>query len=258
MVLAVIILSVIFSMVFLGIRNSELSDAQAAAHRNVLATQQKYLDDRGVVIRKEFQSGFDRFIVDDVHENIYINSIGAVFVEIPFGDIIKCEMTQDAPNYMTEKQETVSRAIVGGMIAGGAGAVIGAASAKEKVTAMPGYYHVTIYTRNLDHPQITLTTKDQTFAANIKASIYAIQDRGYSSIKPKFNPPVEEPRLPEPPKAKEGWCAYCHKEIALSDASCKHCKKPLPDNAKVIKCGFCGKLILKSEAQCRYCGYKVG
>lgn len=266
--LAVFILAIIALFVFSSTQAREKADRILNEDNKRRDRQQQYLDSRGVVIRKEHISGNIRFIVDDIHQNVYMTPYGGAFIEIPFEDIIDCEISQSQPRYETAKKGVVSRAVVGGIIAGGAGAVIGAATAKESVTVIPGYYYITIYTRNIDHPQITLSSPSQDFAANVKGSIYAIKEqRSYLSRSSASRRAIVEPSarlaLPTAPvqethKPEETWCFYCHKSVSENAASCQNCGKPLTDRTKVVQCAFCKTYILKSDTSCRKCGMKRG
>lgn len=61
--------------------------------------------------------------------------------------------------YESKKNGAISRAVVGGAIAGGSGAVIGAMTAKDQVSEKKGNYLITIYLNDIDIPQITLNLR---------------------------------------------------------------------------------------------------
>ena len=73
------------------------------------------------------------------------------FIHIKFADIIKCEIDEDGA---VIESGGVGRAIVGGVVAGGVGAVVGAVTRKSK--SVCSSLNVHIFTSNVDNPQITI------------------------------------------------------------------------------------------------------
>ena len=73
------------------------------------------------------------------------------FTHIRFSDIIKCEIDEDGAII---ESGGVGRAIVGGVVAGGVGAVVGAVTRKSK--SVCSSLNVHIFTSNVDNPQITI------------------------------------------------------------------------------------------------------
>ena len=107
----------------------------------------------------------------DIIDKGDINSIG-------FNEINGFEILEDST-----VTDGIARAIAGGVLAGGVGAIVGAVTAKKYVTS----YSITFYTNNIAKPQITIpllnsqTKKDSIeykqashFAQQINASIKAI------------------------------------------------------------------------------------
>lgn len=100
------------------------------------------------------------------------------FNSISFNDINGFEILEDST-----VTDGIGRAIAGGILAGGVGAIVGAVTAKKYVTS----YSITFYTNNIAKPQIIIpllnskTKKDSMeyrqashFAQQINASIKAI------------------------------------------------------------------------------------
>ncbi len=79
------------------------------------------------------------------------------------GDILKCELRTNSKTISkgeTTKKGAIPRAVVGGVIAGGAGAIVGGMSTKEKhstTTRTVSLYYIDFYTSNPDLPFVTLT-----------------------------------------------------------------------------------------------------
>lgn len=89
-----------------------------------------------------------RFIVDNVNRQIVItDDLQLTHQRIPFDNIIGCEVYTDS-----EVTGGVGRAIVGGVVSGGVGAIVGAATAKKHITL----YQICIYTNDLTSPMIAI------------------------------------------------------------------------------------------------------
>ncbi len=121
-----------------------------------------------------------RFIVDVANRQIVIcNDLSNPFSprKIPFERIINCEVLSNN-GWLSRKG--ISRAVVGGVIGGGAGAIIGASSAQK------GIAKIVIYTSDITTPSVTIdlyAKKNDTwdfdndrdsFAQQVCASIKAI------------------------------------------------------------------------------------
>lgn len=119
-----------------------------------------------------------RYIVDDKNRFVHILNKDRTGEAIPFREIIGCEIMTDS-----EVTGGIGRAIVGGVLAGEAGAVVGAVTAKKHIMS----YKIVIYRSNIQTPtnEIVLikekkSTKDAdytnavSFANKVNASIKAI------------------------------------------------------------------------------------
>ena len=130
--------------------------------------------------------------INDVMKNvIYIvdEPLGCVLVfqnneltRIPFTEILDCKIYEDS-----EVAGGIGRAIVGGALAGEAGAIVGATTAKKHVSS----YKISIIRSNITHPQTSLILIDKQistqsnnfksaleFAQNVYASVMAIIANG--------------------------------------------------------------------------------
>lgn len=78
------------------------------------------------------QAGFWGLIaIDDNKKQIAIKEHEGTIVIYSYNDILSCEIVEDGET-VYQKSRTIGRSIVGGVIAGGAGAVIGGLSGKTK------------------------------------------------------------------------------------------------------------------------------
>ena len=79
------------------------------------------------------------------------------------GEIIKCELRTKSKTIsigQTTKKGAIPRAVIGGALAGGAGAIVGGMTSKEKhktTTREYSSYFLDFYTSNPDVPFVTLT-----------------------------------------------------------------------------------------------------
>lgn len=119
-----------------------------------------------------------RFIADDENKKIYISDTSMDFIKYSYSEIIGCEL-------ITDNQVTggIKRAVVGGLIAGEAGAIVGAATAKNHIMS----YKIVFYFNNVGNPKqeiVLINTKVTTknsdyinavkFAESVNATIKAI------------------------------------------------------------------------------------
>ncbi len=153
--------------------------------REVQSTAQKnYIEENNITKTADYEyenfirDKFVRFIADDKNKTIYISDTSKDFNEYSYSDIVGCEI-------ITDNQVTggITRAVVGGLIAGGAGAIVGATTAKNHIMS----YKLIFYFNNVENPKreiILINTKTSTknneyinavkFAENVSATIKAI------------------------------------------------------------------------------------
>jgi len=118
------------------------------------------------------------FVVDKSKQKIYISETSSKFKEYAFKDILGCEIVADS-----QVTGGIKRAIVGGVLAGDAGAVVGAVTAKPHIMS----YKLVLYLRNISAPKVEIElitqktkTKDAdytnavSFAENVVATVKAI------------------------------------------------------------------------------------
>lgn len=79
------------------------------------------------------------------------------------GDILKCELRENSKTLSfgeTTKKNSIPRAIVGGVVAGGSGAIVGGMSTKENhktTTRTISTYYIDFYTKNSKLPYVTIS-----------------------------------------------------------------------------------------------------
>ena len=138
-----------------------------------------------------------RFVVDEGHKQVFISKANSPMEAIPFSEIIGCEIIIDS-----EVAGGVGRAIVGGAIAGGVVAIVGATTAKKHIST----YQVVINRETIRSPQLVIdlinknTKTDDPdyknavrFATGINSSIKAILSKKNSSNSAPQNPQAEPP-----------------------------------------------------------------
>lgn len=97
------------------------------------------------------------FFVDETHLKVFVFSNQEDHYSIPFSEIIGCEIIADS-----KVTGGVGRAIVGGVLAGEAGAIVGAVTAKEYIMS----YKVALYRNSTDSPRIDIDLIDKKTATN--------------------------------------------------------------------------------------------
>jgi len=107
----------------------------------------------GLVVVTAFDKVRMKLIIIDNQERLFV---------LNKGEILKCELRTNSKTIsigQTTKKGAISRALVGGVIAGGAGAIVGGMSSKEQhktTTRKVSSYFVDFYTSNPDLPFVTL------------------------------------------------------------------------------------------------------
>lgn len=95
--------------------------------------------------------------IDDNTEQIAIKEKTGRIRKYPYSEILSCEIIEDGETtYKKSTSRTVSGAIVGGIIAGGAGAIIGGLSGKEKEKKEIKYLDFKIVFKDTTNPNFKI------------------------------------------------------------------------------------------------------
>lgn len=139
--------------------------------------RRELITDAGFELSKHLEvnagSAIITFTVDKEKEYII-----ADLTPIPFKSLLSVEMiTSEYQTTNSGKSGGVGRAVVGGVLAGGAGAVVGAMTAKDTGTTSSNtvYRGIRIYVSDIDNPVVEIATfgyKD--FALEVYGTINAI------------------------------------------------------------------------------------
>lgn len=104
-----------------------------------------------------------RYVVDGRNQMIYIAYNNENFIRIPFSDIVGFEILSDIRNESQTHSSTnggVGRAFAGYLLAGGVGAIVGAATAKKTETTTNiqkiGNYRIVFYLTYINKPSLVL------------------------------------------------------------------------------------------------------
>lgn len=174
--------------------NKETKDATVYKEQ----LHKSYLDLKKLRPTAEHRCYNHRFIIDAnsnrlclvCEDNNAVAHTGALdaskYTFLTFGDVIGCEIHEDSAVV-----GGIGRAIAGGILAGGVGAIVGAVTAKKHVMS----YKVVVYTNDVNKPQIILplintkVSKSDAeynyaaeFANNVNASIKAIMAKNESNL----------------------------------------------------------------------------
>ena len=176
--MAIIIIVAIVIGVLLWTANNNKNRDEEEKNQDAILRKHNIHRDVDCSYRNSISTINVRYIVDDVNKKVFISNTSSNFSEIPFSAIIGCEILTDS-----EVTGGVGRAIAGGILAGGVGAIVGATTAKKKIKS----YKVVIYTSSIKHSSYTIDLIDTEmktshvdyqnavkFAADINASIKAI------------------------------------------------------------------------------------
>lgn len=187
-----VLLVVLVGLVVMYPKVVEEEKERVRLRKTELNTQQEYIRNNNVTISAEYlyQTTLGektiRFIVDDIDENIYISLTCSSFVKVPYKDINGCEIVVDS-----QVAGGVKRAMVGGILAGDAGAIVGATTAKSFIMS----YKVIIYKNTIADPKLeiilveTKTDKKNRdyinaveFSEKVNATIKAILNKSQNSL----------------------------------------------------------------------------
>ena len=98
--------------------------------------------------------------IDENSQAIAICSLQTAYVDyMPFSSLVECEICQDNSVISTNQ---IKRAVVGGVIAGSAGAIVGASTSPK--TDIVKYLAVKIRTNDIKHPLHTITLLQSTYS----------------------------------------------------------------------------------------------
>lgn len=130
--------------VCVAVNNSSEEKVRAAARK-------AYIENNSIPVSKRYactsSNPVYEVIVNDEGKELLVSSIKNVFDRIPYEKIIGCDTVVNG-----QTTGHIGRALVGGVLAGGAGAVVGAVSAKECITQFRFY----IYLDDPQNPQISM------------------------------------------------------------------------------------------------------
>ncbi|WP_462411448.1 hypothetical protein [Neobacillus sp. Marseille-QA0830] len=124
------------------------------------AEYEKFLKDNNITVTKEskpFQDG-KRIIFDQNKRMLWIyKPLAAKQIGVPINLITGCELNIDGEtNFSTSITSTAGRAVLGGMIAGGVGAIIGGATGRKKGISVVKHMQLSISTLDLQNPYIKI------------------------------------------------------------------------------------------------------
>lgn len=196
---------------------TKLHKAQEDSKAARFDAQTNWLTQYGLSNNPTYKWENNVFVLDESQSNTYIsNSILAgssqVFLQIPFSKIIGFETLIDN-QVETKTTGALSRALVGGMLAGGAGAIVGAASAKTVSTDKIQSYKAVLYLNDLSNPRLEFNlldapvqktdytyTEARKFAESVNASVKAILARN-EEFRAKQSALTAQNQQPLPPKS---------------------------------------------------------
>ncbi len=130
---AVIVFVIIWAIIKIRDKKAEAEDQQKILR--IYNASSDYIQKNGVTISKEYtyyyekDLPFARIVIDDVKKRVYAFPVDAMIYTMPYNIIMNCDVNVDSVTRSTG----VENAIKGGILAGGAGAIVGALTAKDDV-----------------------------------------------------------------------------------------------------------------------------
>lgn len=113
---------------------------------------------------------YDEILIDENSKNIAIcHYLSSGYRVIPFSNITDVSIYEDGEE---RRSFGIGRAIVGGILAGGVGAIVGATTAKSKKVV--NSYELRIFTRSINEPIHRIICSSEFVATNSFATISAI------------------------------------------------------------------------------------
>ncbi len=135
---AVIVFVIIWAIIKIRDKKAEASQKTEDQQKilRIYSASSDYIQKNGVTISKEYtyyyekDLPFARIVIDDVKKRVYAFPVDAMIYTMPYNIIMNCDVNVDSVTRSTG----VENAIKGGILAGGAGAIVGALTAKDDVT----------------------------------------------------------------------------------------------------------------------------
>jgi len=167
-IIILVLVVVIIGVILQGSFNSKKKNERNKAMNQILSGIENFAVSKKV----DGFAGYYIFAIDETNEKIALVTQATKHV-VNFSDVIGVELIEDGSTVSKKSTtRTIGGAIVGGILAGGAGAIVGGLSGpstqKNKVSSVS----VKILLRNLDNPALVVNCFDsRTMTTERKASI---------------------------------------------------------------------------------------
>jgi len=146
------------------------------------ASQERYklIQDNGFTITKKFESRFanrlSTVIIDDEKKFVIFD-----LKPVPYENIINAELLSreyQTNTTTTDKSNGIGRAVAGGIIAGGAGAIVGAATTKGTATTNTStnltYTGIRVFLSDVECPLLEISYNNKQFLLDVYSTLLAI------------------------------------------------------------------------------------
>lgn len=155
---------------------------------------------------KKFVTTQGIIAIDNNNKQIALRGFGGKIKKYPYSAILSCEVIEDGETTY-RKSSTVGRAIVGGLIAGGAGAIVGGLSGKNKENKEIKHLDLKVVIKDTNNPSFKIRFFDaRETTGNTKESV-KVTDSGFGDT------------LKENAKQLEIWKDRIEAIIAQMDSS---------------------------------------
>lgn len=162
-ILLIIVVFVAFGIVMIMVMNSA-SKARGQKLDSMVSSIDGFTPSRTVL---DYENRY-RVLVDDTSKRVCIITNGELYV-FEFDKIISVELIEDGKTISSKSAiRTIGGALVGGVLAGGAGAIVGGLSGKTKTTTKISSISVKVMIRDFVIPSINIVTFDYRWTAERK------------------------------------------------------------------------------------------
>lgn len=161
-------------ILILMVQHSKTESTKEISKQFVLNTE-KFINENFIHVSKDlFSDTKTSYIVFD-HENNNIHILRHTNnpVTLPYSLIVESELNENGDTVMkTNRTSQVTGAIIGGVIASGAGAIIGGLSGKKTSSEMVKDLEIRIVSNDLSQPVITFPIKESNLELEKKSDAY--------------------------------------------------------------------------------------
>lgn len=170
---------ILLTFVISAIWSGKEAEKERKEKRNKLSEELEHLE--GFSPTKKLISPWGLIAIDNKSKQIAIREASGRISKYPYSAILSCEVIEDGVTTY-KKSSSVGRAIVGGVIAGGAGAIIGGLSGKDKQNKEIKYLDFKVVIKDVNTPSFKIRFFDAWEETNKTKESIKITDAVYGPM----------------------------------------------------------------------------